>query len=65
LLLKNYPPEQLLDNTSNYENASKLIEQFLPYTERHYTRMNKLAQQIMFIDFAWQNMKLEDKIKKF
>ena len=64
LLLKNYPPEELLDNSSNYEFASKLIEQFLPYTERHYTRIGKLAQQVMFIDFVWQNMKLEEQINE-
>ncbi|CAF0778878.1 unnamed protein product [Brachionus calyciflorus] len=60
LILRNYPPEFLVDNT-NSEFAPKLIEQFLPYTERHNARLSKLAQQIMFIDFAWQNMKLEDK----
>jgi U3 small nucleolar RNA-associated protein 13 len=61
LILKNYPPELLLDDhSSNYEFASKLIEQFLPYSERHFNRVNKLAQQVMFIDFAWQNMKLDD-----
>ncbi len=64
LILRNYPPEFLTDNISNeqVEFASKLVEQFLPYTERHYSRLNKLAQQCMFIDFAWQNMKLENKI---
>jgi U3 small nucleolar RNA-associated protein 13 len=62
LILRNYPPEFLTDNTTNeqMEFASKIVEQFLPYTERHYSRLNKLAQQCMFIDFAWQNMKLEN-----
>ncbi|RNA33216.1 transducin beta 3 [Brachionus plicatilis] len=60
LIMRNYPPEFLIDE-SNYEFAAKIIEQFLPYSERHFARLNKLSQQIMFLDFAWQNMKLEDK----
>jgi U3 small nucleolar RNA-associated protein 13 len=60
LVLKNYPPEFLIENESNYEFASKLVEQFMPYTERHYSRLNKLAQQCMFIDFTFQNMKLNN-----
>ena len=59
MIVRNISPEFLLDET-NQEYASKLIEEFLPYTERHYNRLSKLAQQIMFIDFAWQNMKLEN-----
>jgi U3 small nucleolar RNA-associated protein 13 len=64
LVLRNYPPEFLTaDNNASREEselAQKLVEQFLPYTQRHYSRLNKLAQQCMFIDFAWQNMKLEN-----
>lgn len=59
-MLKNYPPEFFITD-ANSEFAVKIVEQFLPYTERHFVRLNKLEQQIMFIDFAWQNMKLEDK----
>lgn len=59
-IMRNYPPEFLI-NESNSEFAAKIIEQFLPYSERHFARINKLSQQIMFIDFAWQNMKLENK----
>ncbi len=58
-ILKNFSPEFLMNET-NTEFVSKLIESFLPYSERHYSRLSKLAQQIMFIDFAWQNMKLEN-----
>ncbi len=60
LIMRNYPPEFLVENGNNFEFSSKLIEQFLPYTERHSVRLNKLAQQIMFIDFAWSNMKLNN-----
>jgi hypothetical protein len=48
--------------TSNNEYVTKLLEQFLPYTERHSARLGKLAQQIMFIDYCWQNMKLNENI---
>lgn len=57
LVLRNYPPETFMNESDN-EYATKLVEQFMPYTERHGTRLNKLAQQIMFIDYCWQNMKL-------
>ena len=60
LILRNYPPEFLIESANNFEFSSKIIEQFLPYTERHNARLNKLAQQIMFIDFAWSNMKLQE-----
>lgn len=60
VILRNYPPEFMIESANNFEFSSKLIEQFLPYTERHNARLNKLAQQIMFIDFAWSNMKLNN-----
>jgi hypothetical protein len=41
-------------------NAKKFIEHVLPYTERHSARLNRMAQQIMFIDYLWHNMKLND-----
>lgn len=62
LVFRNYPPEFLLDGSDMNEFGGKLIEQFLPYTERHNVRLNKLAQQIMFIDFTWSNMKLADDV---
>ena len=51
---------EFLMKEENHEFATKLIEDFLPYTERHYTRVNKLLQQAQFIDFVWENMKLKD-----
>ena len=30
--------------------------------ERHYARLEKMMQQIMFVDFTWNNMKLEEKL---
>jgi len=60
LIVRNYPPEFLLEAGNSLEFGSKLIEQFLPYTERHGARLNRLSQQIMFIDFAWSNMKLQE-----
>ncbi len=49
-----------MENCNNLEFSSKFVEQFLPYTERHNVRLNKLAQQIQFIDFAWSNMKIDN-----
>ena len=70
IVLRNFPPEFFLNEPSstpgeekrsgNAEYAAKLVEQFMPYSERHFARLNKLSQQIMFIDFAWSTMKLDD-----
>ena len=63
IIFRNYPPDFLIDEENHdSEFATKLVEQFMPYTERHYSRVNKLAQQVMFIDFAWQNMKLDNNL---
>jgi hypothetical protein len=58
VILKNYGPEFFLDE-SNKEFTQKFVEDTLPYTERHAARIDKLCQNVMFIDFAWQNIKLD------
>lgn len=64
LVLRNYPPEFFTDaggvDSETTVNASKLVQQFMPYSERHYSRLNRLVQQLMFIDYAWSNMKLNE-----
>ena len=59
IVLRNFPPQFLMEDANNFEFGSKLIQQFLPYTDRHSARLNRLSQQIMFIDYAWSNMKLD------
>ncbi|XP_062820586.1 transducin beta-like protein 3 isoform X1 [Anolis carolinensis] len=55
-LLKNEAPESLLQ----YEGVKGAVESLLPYTERHFQRLNRLLQASTFVDFLWQNMKLPD-----
>ena len=57
IVLRHFPPETFLDHNHG-ELATKLVEQFMPYSERHYARLNKLSQSVMFIDYLWHNMKL-------
>ncbi|XP_076309508.1 LOW QUALITY PROTEIN: transducin beta-like protein 3 [Tachypleus tridentatus] len=58
IILKSYSAEELLGFPEMKENVQSL----LPYTERHFQRMNRLFQQATFLDYMWQCMKLrEDK----
>lgn len=59
LIFRTYPPEVLCQG-EHIDLGRQLVEQFLPYTERHYARINRLAQQVSFVDFLWNNMKLEE-----
>ena len=72
---KNCLPAQLV-LTSIYNNFSsdmliKLpeiktkIEGLLPYTERHLNRLNRLQQQVTFVDFVWENIKLPQSEKEY
>ncbi|XP_022240688.1 transducin beta-like protein 3 isoform X2 [Limulus polyphemus] len=54
VILKSYSAEELLEFPEMKENVQSL----LPYTERHFQRMNRLFQQATFLDYMWQCMKL-------
>jgi hypothetical protein len=58
--MKNFGPEFFLDE-ANRDFTQKFIEDALPYTERHAARIDKMCQNVMFLDFAWQNIKLNAK----
>ena len=59
LIFRNFPPECFVDD-DNVELGTLVVEQFLPYTQRHYARINRLAQEAAFIDYVYSNMKLDD-----
>nr|XP_034311300.1 transducin beta-like protein 3 [Crassostrea gigas] len=52
-VLKTYPPEEIL----KFPNIKSTMEAFIPYTERHFQRMNRLLQQAMFLEFTWSCMR--------
>jgi hypothetical protein len=54
--LKNFGPEFFLDE-ANLDFTQKFIEETLPYTERHADRINKMCQNVEFLDFVWHNIK--------
>lgn len=39
-------------------DAQATIESLLPYTDRHFTRLSKIAQQSTFLDYMWCVMKM-------
>ncbi|XP_041362885.1 transducin beta-like protein 3 isoform X2 [Gigantopelta aegis] len=50
-------------------NIKSTLEGLIPYTERHFQRMNRLLQQAMFVEYTWQCMRtagdqVEDPSKK-
>ncbi|XP_078414788.1 transducin beta-like protein 3 [Cetorhinus maximus] len=57
ILLRNETPEQLLQ----YNGIKAAVEGLIPYTERHFQRVNRLFQASMFLDYMWQNMRLTEK----
>ncbi|XP_041063248.1 transducin beta-like protein 3 isoform X1 [Carcharodon carcharias] len=57
ILLRNEAPEQLLQ----YNGIKAAVEGLIPYTERHFQRVNRLFQASMFLDYMWQNMRLTEK----
>ncbi|XP_043197906.1 transducin beta-like protein 3 [Amphibalanus amphitrite] len=54
LLLRLRPPEAWL----KMSNCRTLIEGLLPYTERHFERMNRMLQSISFIDYTASCLKI-------
>ncbi|XP_064470789.1 transducin beta-like protein 3 [Ornithodoros turicata] len=56
IALNTYSPDALL----KMPNARSNLEGFLPYTERHFQRMNRLNQQALFLEYLWSNMKIAD-----
>jgi len=54
IILKSKSPEELLE----LSNIKHVVESLLPYTERHYNRVNQLVQQSMFVNYTWESMKL-------
>ncbi|XP_078482482.1 transducin beta-like protein 3 [Ciona intestinalis] len=55
-LLSNTAPEDF----EQIENYQSVIESLLPYTERHFHRMNKISQQATFVDYTWQLIKMKE-----
>ncbi|ELU12607.1 hypothetical protein CAPTEDRAFT_218920 [Capitella teleta] len=49
VILRSFTPETLL----TLPNMRSSLEGLLPYTERHYERLGRLAQQTTFIDYTW------------
>eukprot|EP00112_Aurelia_sp_Birch-Aquarium-sp1_P018301 Seg435.11 transcript_id=Seg435.11/GoldUCD/mRNA.D3Y31 product="Transducin beta-like protein 3" protein_id=Seg435.11/GoldUCD/D3Y31 len=54
IVLKTKSPDDL----ANLSNMKESVEALLPYTERHFNRLNRLLQQSTFLDYTWQSMKL-------
>ncbi|XP_062581560.1 transducin beta-like protein 3 [Saccostrea cucullata] len=52
-VLRTYPPEEIL----KFSNIKSTMEALIPYTERHFQRMNRLLQQAMFLEFTWGCMR--------
>ncbi|XP_035695414.1 transducin beta-like protein 3 isoform X2 [Branchiostoma floridae] len=53
IILKNFPPDQL----AQFPSIKTAIEGLVPYTERHFQRLNRLLQQAMFVEYTWQQMR--------
>lgn len=56
IVLKTYTPEELM----TLANLKSTLEGLIPYTERHFQRMNKLLQSSNFTEYMWHCMKLGD-----
>nr|XP_002734280.1 PREDICTED: transducin (beta)-like 3 [Saccoglossus kowalevskii] len=54
LILCSISPDDLMA----YPHAKECVQAFLPYTERHFQRMNRLLQQSMFIEYTWHKMRM-------
>ncbi|XP_048761757.2 transducin beta-like protein 3 [Ostrea edulis] len=52
-VLKTYPQDEIL----KFPNIKSTMESLIPYTERHFQRMNRLLQQAMFLEFTWSCMR--------
>ncbi|CAF5032991.1 unnamed protein product, partial [Rotaria magnacalcarata] len=49
MLLSIVTPDKIL----KLPNGQKCVESLLPYTERHMARIERLSQQVLFLDFSW------------
>ncbi|KAJ7358996.1 Transducin (beta)-like 3 [Desmophyllum pertusum] len=54
IILKHNSPYELM----NRKNMKDTVEGLLPYSEKHFQRMSRLLQQMEFIEYTWQSMKL-------
>ncbi|KAL9962409.1 hypothetical protein ACROYT_G031510 [Oculina patagonica] len=54
IILRNNSPYEL----ANRKNMKDTVEALLPYSEKHFQRMSRLLQQMEFIEYTWQSMKL-------
>lgn len=57
ILLRNESPDHLLQ----YGGVKAALEGLIPYSERHFQRINRLLQASMFLDYMWQNIRLTGK----
>ena len=48
----------LPDEIEKFPDAQSTIEALLPYTERHFQRLSRIAQQSTFLDYTWAIMKM-------
>ena len=53
-LLQCTPPDEI----EMYPDAQSIIEALLPYTDRHFQRLSRVAQQATFLDYTWAVMKM-------
>ena len=53
ILLYTHPEE-----IEKYPDAQSTIEALLPYTDRHFQRLSRIAQQATFLDYTWCVMKM-------
>jgi len=58
IILKSKSPFELM----NKPNMKDAIEALIPYSEKHFQRMNRLLQQMEFTEYTWQSMKLSDPV---
>eukprot|EP00795_Rhopilema_esculentum_P008646 gene8646-14661_t len=57
IILKLKSPDELTELPDMKDN----IEAILPYTERHFNRLNRLLQQSAFLEYTWESMRLSVK----
>eukprot|EP00795_Rhopilema_esculentum_P008648 gene8648-14663_t len=57
IILKFKSPDELTELPDMKDN----IEAILPYTERHFNRLNRLLQQSAFLEYTWESMRLSVK----
>ncbi|KAG1688007.1 Transducin beta-like protein 3 [Nymphon striatum] len=58
VFFQTYKSDELL----KFPNAKSHLEGLIPYTERHFQRMKRLDQQVKFLNYMWNSLKLSDNI---